>query len=107
MRTKHAYRGFLSPLNVEQLLESITLLDILGPAVVEEATSTVAAEEPAPPASTFKPGDVVYLASGGPAMTIERIADVGVDVTWWAGDEQGYEECTFQPAALVRNNPLE
>ena len=39
----------------------------------------------APTPETFTPGDVVYLKSGGPAMTVDVIQGTMACVTWFAG----------------------
>lgn len=54
--------------------------------------------------SQFLPGDVVYLKSGGPAMTVNRIIDAtGVECIWFVGNTQN--ERIFNPETLTSNNP--
>lgn len=58
----------------------------------------------------FKPGDVVQLKSGGPAMTVRSIADIpssdgaatvqSLCCVWYAGEGQGYSTSFFDPACL-------
>lgn len=37
----------------------------------------------------FEPGDVIYLKSGGPSMTVEAIKESMVHVQWFVGDNIG------------------
>lgn len=55
--------------------------------------------------SDLKVGDVVYLKSGGPAMTINSKANYGKEwlCTWFVGDE--YNKAGFSPEALTTENP--
>jgi uncharacterized protein YodC (DUF2158 family) len=49
----------------------------------------------------LKPGDVVYLNSGSPALTVEKITDEGlVKVTYFNG---GQQYAFFWPSNLTAN----
>jgi uncharacterized protein YodC (DUF2158 family) len=51
-------------------------------------------------ADEFKPGDVVQLRSGGPAMTVDEIdADGEVVCLWFASEE--VRSATLKPVVLV------
>lgn len=54
--------------------------------------------------ATFEPGDVVFLASGGPAMTIAKIVDGENAVVNWFDDE-GVNETTLALATLEHCEP--
>jgi uncharacterized protein YodC (DUF2158 family) len=57
----------------------------------------------------FRIGDIVYLKSGGPAMTVEDIltripeSDTRLRCTWFSGGEASDGE--FNPLTLVREKP--
>jgi uncharacterized protein YodC (DUF2158 family) len=52
----------------------------------------------------FKIGDVVELKSGGPAMTIIKIAaEDQVEATWF--NDGGFDDITLPRAALKRRDP--
>lgn len=48
-------------------------------------------------------GDVVQLKSGGEAMTVEAITEVGIACAWFVGKK--LERATFQPEALTKTQP--
>jgi uncharacterized protein YodC (DUF2158 family) len=51
--------------------------------------------------TTFAVGDIVYLNSGSPALTVECVrADDMVDVKWYDGLR--FERATFPPECLKR-----
>lgn len=55
--------------------------------------------------SDLKIGDVVYLKSGGPAMTINAKASFGKEwsCTWFIENE--HNKADFAPEALTKDNP--
>ncbi|MCU4431893.1 DUF2158 domain-containing protein [Acinetobacter pittii] len=55
---------------------------------------------------SFNIGDVVYLKSGGPAMTINQIYKEreNVQCVWFVQNEQ--KECIFKLQTLTSINPL-
>lgn len=55
--------------------------------------------------SDLKVGDVVYLKSGGPAMTINGKASMGAEwsCAWFVDSEN--KEATFKPESLTKENP--
>lgn len=55
--------------------------------------------------SDLKTGDVVYLKSGGPAMTVNGKAGMGSELVcvWFVNSEN--KTATFQPEALTKENP--
>lgn len=55
--------------------------------------------------SDLKVGDVVYLKSGGPAMTINSKAKMGTEWTcaWFIDSE--IKKADFRPEALTTENP--
>lgn len=57
--------------------------------------------------SDFKVGDVVYLKSGGPAMTVNAIAPSmiakALACVWFVGNEN--KSATYSPDALTKENP--
>ena len=55
--------------------------------------------------SDLKIGDVVYLKSGGLAMTINSKANYGNNwaCTWFIGNE--HNKANFLPDALTKENP--
>ena len=54
--------------------------------------------------SQFKVGDVVYLKSGSPAMTVEDFFDDGrVQTIWFDGAET--KKQGFQPDVLTKDDP--
>ena len=67
-----------------------------------------------PSVSTFEPGDVVRLKSGGPSMTVEktgRTAMLNEDAVWvvWfekVGNKQVVQRDTFAPVLLQRYAPF-
>lgn len=57
-------------------------------------------------ASEIKLGDVIYLASGGPGMTVEKITASGdfVSTQWFDADDT-LHTATFVPDVLTPDNP--
>lgn len=55
--------------------------------------------------SNFNVGDVVYLKSGGPAMTVHRLIDdrENVECKWFQDDE--LEVSIFTQGSLTKENP--
>ncbi|KQQ76922.1 DUF2158 domain-containing protein [Acinetobacter calcoaceticus] len=55
--------------------------------------------------SEFKEGDVVYLKSGGPAMTITEITPN--DYVWctWFDKDQKVQGKSFIKSSITKNNP--
>lgn len=55
--------------------------------------------------SEFKEGDVVYLKSGGPAMTITEITSN--DYVWctWFDKDQDVQGKSFIKSSITKNNP--
>lgn len=55
--------------------------------------------------SDLKVGDVVYLKSGGPAMTINGKAGMGAEwsCAWFVDSEN--KKADFKPEALTTENP--
>lgn len=55
--------------------------------------------------SEFKEGDVVYLKSGGPAMTITEISDG--DSVWcnWFDKDQKLQGQAFIRSSVTKSNP--
>lgn len=57
--------------------------------------------------SDLKTGDVVYLKSGGPAMTVNAITPSmiakAVVCVWFVGNEN--KSATYSPDALTKENP--
>lgn len=48
----------------------------------------------------FKLGDVVYLKSGGPAMTFSELTGAGHIIAWWFTDDDGPFQAAFEPEML-------
>ncbi len=55
--------------------------------------------------SDLKVGDVVYLKSGGPAMTINGQANYGTEWTCAWFTENAYSRADFASEALTTENP--
>jgi uncharacterized protein YodC (DUF2158 family) len=50
---------------------------------------------------TFKTGDVVYLKSGGPGMTVETVTgNVIIECTWFSHADDRYKTHPFKPELL-------
>lgn len=50
------------------------------------------------------PGDVKYLKSGSPAMTVNAVNGNDITVQWFAGSD--YRSATFPAAALSDSDPV-
>lgn len=57
--------------------------------------------------SEFKEGDVVYLKSGGPAMTITGVSDNQNSNCEWFDKHHTFQSRTFINLALTKNNPTQ
>lgn len=53
---------------------------------------------------TMKVGDIVYLVSGGPSMTVNKVDGENVVTQWFVG--VGYQSMTFPMAALTVTDPI-
>jgi uncharacterized protein YodC (DUF2158 family) len=51
----------------------------------------------------FKPGDIVRLKSGGPAMTVESMGDDGINCVWFDGKRRQAKR--FVPQTLTTAEP--
>lgn len=52
----------------------------------------------------FKPGDVVQLRSGGPAMTVDGISEIGeIICVWFEGSKKNKD--MYSSASLKRYEP--
>lgn len=87
------------------LVDEADLNSVKKPAT-EAPRRLACAEEASTPAAAFKPGDVVYLKSGGPAMTVDTPADEGGDYLcrWFPYDHWNGEtsEDFFSAATLTK-----
>jgi uncharacterized protein YodC (DUF2158 family) len=54
------------------------------------------------PGTTFEPGDVVMLRSGGPAMTVIEVAENIVTCLWYADGEEVLRTSSVPVIALVQ-----
>lgn len=55
--------------------------------------------------SEFKEGDVVYLKSGGPAMTITELSDDRSSYCEWFDKNQEQQSNSFKNTALTKEDP--
>ena len=55
--------------------------------------------------SQFQEGDVVYLKSGGPAMTITELSEVHESFCEWFDKNQELQNGSFKNTTLTKDNP--
>jgi len=55
--------------------------------------------------SEFQEGDVVYLKSGGPAMTITELTEEDESFCEWFDKNQELQNCSFKNTTLTKDNP--
>jgi len=55
--------------------------------------------------SEFKEGDVVFLKSGGPAMTITELSDDRESFCEWFDKHHAFHSKSFINTALIKDNP--
>lgn len=55
--------------------------------------------------SEFQEGDVVYLKSGGPAMTITELTEEDESFCEWFDKNQELQNGSFKNTTLTKDNP--
>lgn len=55
--------------------------------------------------SEFKEGDVVFLKSGGPAMTVTEIKDDQISLCEWFDKHHAFHSKSFANISLVKEDP--
>lgn len=56
------------------------------------------------PSQVFSPGDVVFLKSGSPAMTVSDISDSSSVICAWFNDGKRMESATFAELSLTKDS---
>jgi uncharacterized protein YodC (DUF2158 family) len=53
------------------------------------------------PRTTFEPGDVVVLKSGGPSMTVVLVAESDLTCMWYAEEDEEYRRAEIPSVAVT------